>query len=528
MATYETITVNFQGNEAIQIQARHTDDLPLHVKGAAQWRSDACSGPGYFIPATFTSTHIPEPVEFLNNAWYGLFYEHRRLWTRASSAIPQRHNTFGLGFWGIHKPEHPDYQPPAEQSSTSAQQIEIDTIDPPELPQHPDPTIDAIAAGLDQVASLQGTLPLDPPTTMSADATVTAPAPAPAPTSGSLKGVAPSIFSGDRSRSETFLNDFVLYQMINRNNESMKIPFYRVLMALSYIKGPLVEDWVTAQAQKLANSIDTTKCVHLLEDDELLWTNFETAFKNTWRDTVRSQSAYDQLINLRMRDLDIDTYTATFERLASAAGWEPNAQGTIAHYRTGLRDQVHRRILLCKHMPTDMDEWKEAARREVNRIRKFYNAGLSGNCGNQRARDQHAYQSNQRQNNTLRNNSNSAHVPMDVDNAIATLPFQKLTDDERAQYRAEGRCFRCRLKGHLAWDCPKNSNQRPNPNARAASTSTLADTATPTPPPPPPKPAPKLTKAQQIHTIKESMNDEERGEYFDSRDMGEDFCDARL
>ena len=290
MVTYETITVDFQGDKAIQLQPRRTDNLPLHVKGSAQWRTDARSGPGYFIPATFTSTRLPEPVEFINNAWHGLFYEHCRLWTRASLAIPQCRNTFGLGFWGIHEPEHPNYQPPAEQSSASVQQIEVDTINPPELPQHPDPTIDTIAAGLDQVTSLQGTLPLDPPTTMSADATTVAPAPTPAHTSGGLKGVAPGIFSGDWSRSETFLNNFTLYQMINRSNESMRIPFYRVLMALSYIKGPLVEDWVTAQARKLANSVDVTKRIYLLEDDELLWSNFEMAFKNAWRDMARSQS----------------------------------------------------------------------------------------------------------------------------------------------------------------------------------------------------------------------------------------------
>ena len=115
-----------------------------------------------------------------------------------------------------------------------------------------------------------------------------------------------------------------------------------------------------------------------------------------------------------------------------------------------------------------------------------------------------------------------------MDNTTATLPFQKLTDDERAQYRAEGCCFRCQLKGHLAQDCPKNSNQRPNTNARAASTSTTTDTTAPAPPPPPPKPTPKLTKAQQIRAIKESMNNKERGEYFDARDMGEDFCTAGL
>ena len=34
---------------------------------------------------------------------------------------------------------------------------------------------------------------------------------------------------------------------------------------------------------------------------------------------------------------------------------------------------------------------------------------------------------------------------------------------------------------------------------------------------------PKLTKAQQILVIEESMDEEERGAYLDTRDMGEDF-----
>ena len=199
MAPYEVITANFPSDKAIQIQRREHDDLPLHVKGSAQWRADKRLGPGYYIPRTFTSTRVAEPIEFINNTWHGLFSKHQCLWTRASATIPQRCNTFGLGFWGIHEPEHPDYQPPAEQSNKSAPPIEVDIINPPDLPQHSDPSIDTIAASLDVVASLQGTLPLDPPTTMSADATTTAPAPTLAHTSGGLKGVGPGIFSGDQS-----------------------------------------------------------------------------------------------------------------------------------------------------------------------------------------------------------------------------------------------------------------------------------------------------------------------------------------
>lgn len=37
------------------------------------------------------------------------------------------------------------------------------------------------------------------------------------------------------------------------------------------------------------------------------------------------QTAYE----LSMKDWDIDSYTDTFDRLAAATGWEPNAEGTI-------------------------------------------------------------------------------------------------------------------------------------------------------------------------------------------------------
>ncbi|TIA47149.1 hypothetical protein D6C77_10331 [Aureobasidium pullulans] len=44
----------------------------------------------------------------------------------------------------------------------------------------------------------------------------------------------------------------------------------------------------------------------------------------------------------------------------------------------------------------------------------------------------------------------------------ATLP--KLTDELRQKLRAEGRCFRCRDKGHTSFNCPKNNNRINNVN----------------------------------------------------------------
>jgi hypothetical protein len=104
----------------------------------------------------------------------------------------------------------------------------------------------------------------------------------------------------------------------------------------------MVEDWVNAQDEELERHTDNTKPGSVCESDEILWQEFETVFKGAWTDTTKVQSAYSQLMNLRMKDLDVDTYNATFARLANAAGWEPDAKGTIDRYRSGLREAIQR------------------------------------------------------------------------------------------------------------------------------------------------------------------------------------------
>jgi hypothetical protein len=344
-----------------------------------------------------------------------------------------------------------------------------------------------------------------------------------------LKGVTPAIFNGDRSKSDSFWNEFRRYRLLNRKNKSISIPFYRVLTALSYICGPIVKDWVNSQAGLLEQHIDTTQTPHIAESDKILWDEFEIAFQSAWKDTARTQSAYDQLMKLQMKDLEIDTYNAMFERLAAAAEWEPDAKGTIARYRAGLCENVHRRVVNRENLPTTMAQWKEAARKEVSQIKELQSTGLISPCQNQ-SRDQHTYQTGNQH--ASHSSSNSQHVPMDVDSANITVPFRKLTDEEHAKYCAEGRCFRCRTQGHMAHNCPKNSNNTncPNSNARESTMSTpipsvATTTMTPAISAPPPVP-PKTSLAQQIHVLEEKMTEEERGNYLDARDMGEDFCSA--
>jgi hypothetical protein len=104
------------------------------------------------------------------------------------------------------------------------------------------------------------------------------------------------------------------------------------LTTLSYIKGPLVKDWVNAQGGELEKHVNPTRRTLVGEDDKALRDKFKAHFKLAWKDTAKTQNVYDKLMQLTMQNYNIDTYNATFECLASAAEWEPDTKGTIAHY----------------------------------------------------------------------------------------------------------------------------------------------------------------------------------------------------
>ena len=208
-------------------------------------------------------------------------------------------------------------------------------------------------------------------------------------------------------------------------------------------------------------------------------------------------------MKLTMAGWDIDTYIATFEWLALAAGWALDTEGTIVRFREGLSKGIHSKALDRDKIPRTMDEWKAAARTEVARAKEKYNAGLT-NTQRRNQQTRH-YTITQNQHRTpAAANPNPNIVPMDVD-ATTTTNFKKLTPEERTQLAKEGRCFRCCLQGHVACNCPKNTNNA-QMKVRETTVDKPADATT----------TPKLTKAQQIRALEESMAKEERAEYLDA------------
>lgn len=64
--------------------------------------------------------------------------------------------------------------------------------------------------------------------------------------------------------------------------------------------------------------------------------------------------------------------------------------------------------------------------------------------------------------NTSTRSSSSSNSASTSASSVASLP--KLDNELRQKLRAEGRCFRCREKGHTSFNCPKNTNRINNVN----------------------------------------------------------------
>jgi hypothetical protein len=59
-----------------------------------------------------------------------------------------------------------------------------------------------------------------------------------------LVGNTPLIFKGERSRAEEFITQWQLYEGVNITNDLMRNAYQRAMLFLTYIQGPVVNEWV--------------------------------------------------------------------------------------------------------------------------------------------------------------------------------------------------------------------------------------------------------------------------------------------
>jgi hypothetical protein len=203
-------------NQATPVTRRTHDNLPTHVKGTVEWNRP---NRGYYIPQHLTSNNALEPVEFINNCWYELRYDASTctFYTQENLSIPVQ-NIFGIGFWNVTDPQHPEYQPISRTSSRTSFRYmpgSFDTSDSSEgsdtisahsavsvqsIHEPNSPTIENPTASIHSITLAFRPININTPTKtpdVDMSAHITTVAPVNVPSSNGLKGTAPTVFTGD-------------------------------------------------------------------------------------------------------------------------------------------------------------------------------------------------------------------------------------------------------------------------------------------------------------------------------------------
>jgi hypothetical protein len=149
--------------------------------------------------------------------------------------------------------------------------------------------------------------------------------------------------------------------MANRENPAMNHALDRIGIAISYIRGPLVDDWV----EHMLNRIDGYIGRRVRPQDERLWMMFKQTFQLSFTDTTKKQTMHQRMLALKMKQDALDDYITEFEHLCAEARWGRNDAGTIMIFKQGLTKGLHKAVLeKTQPRPTTLSKWENAARNQ--------------------------------------------------------------------------------------------------------------------------------------------------------------------
>ncbi|KAH8995673.1 hypothetical protein EDB92DRAFT_1943166 [Lactarius akahatsu] len=128
------------------------------------------------------------------------------------------------------------------------------------------------------------------------------------PDTDKFLGKEPKIFTGNHNEAEAFLSQWNRFAGVNAANRSLKVPYIKAMMFLTYIQRPLIDEWATETTKWLDTQAN--------KNDPWLWAGVELAFKGQFRDNLEKDHARVELDKgFKMINEDIDSYITKFEKL---------------------------------------------------------------------------------------------------------------------------------------------------------------------------------------------------------------------
>jgi len=474
-------------DENKQVHRRQQDNLPAHVKREAYFKNQGLgsSDNGYYVNLP-NKSHAPVEFVQVNDTyhWVGLIWRTNGWFTNQRGILHKEQ----LSWWNETDPQHPDHVSTEHFSPTLHTAIK----------QSPDEEV--LAGGIHHIATLQGSHPFTkqepilPQIKAAVHQGIEIPlniAPITAihpqlsirttmagqqeeinvatgqtgqdkqrinvitnPSNGALKGNPPPIFTGDRSTTRKFINNFDLWKALNQQNDIMRKPFSRVVTLLTYMDGSLVDAWKEEQMHKLQEAMDD----RAQETDKDLWDSFIERFKMAFTNQNQKEEAYQRLCKLKQGE-NLDDFFAKFKQLAHEAGVPLDDKGTIETLKHTMKPPLTRAIIHSPsfdpntQIPWTFKKWEEQAR-------KSHQQWLAtSQFSQQKAGLYKAFRLTPKQNqgkgNQYGRNRTSGPCTTSAMDVDTSRMGQTHSDAKKKQLMDKNKCFYCEIRGHQAHICHK-------------------------------------------------------------------------
>ncbi|KAJ3196259.1 hypothetical protein HDU67_004108 [Dinochytrium kinnereticum] len=211
-----------------------------------------------------------------------------------------------------------------------------------------------------------------------------------------------------------------------------------------------------------------------LERNDMTWARYQQWIHDTFSSPLTLEGAWSSLVSLRQTGSCVD-YNKKFNVLKhaiEAEGISIPEKIICIEYRRGLKDNLAKEPVIMEY------DQITALQTHAERLDKMQHdrARMSSNSKNDPGKNHSFRNSGTSAQQSQKNNSNGAG-PMEIGTKQG-YP-QKLTKEEKDQYRRNGWCTFCRSKEHNYDNCTSpNKKRRAQVNAVEATTSTNDDSRT--------------------------------------------------
>jgi hypothetical protein len=172
-------------------------------------------------------------------------------------------------------------------------------------------------------------------------------------------GNTPLIFTGDRTKAEEFITQWQLYEGVNITNDLMRNAYQRAMLFLTYIQGPIVNEWVKGVNAWLRGQIINQRWA---PTNERLWTEVFNSFNRQFANVMEQEDAQAALAKgLQLDKGDLDKLITEFEQLVCHAGYDVNQDLVLRIFTSALPNAMYEYIVRTIPPTATYEQWRNTA-----------------------------------------------------------------------------------------------------------------------------------------------------------------------